>query len=153
MIKFSKLTDYAVVVLTTLHNSDEFLLSASALSTRTLIPEPTVSKVLKLLVKAGLVQSMRGTNGGYKMNKSVENITISDIAIAIEGPVSLTACVDDNDEECSLANSCSVNGRWNTVNTAVKNALESVTLKDMIAPNMFLKASEVRNENTQRGKL
>ena len=144
MIKFSKLTDYAVVILSTLQNSDKNLLSASTIALRSRLPEPTVSKVLKLLVRADIITSLRGSNGGYALQKSSNSITVYDIAAAIEGPVSLTACVDDSENACDLAHSCAVNGRWDGVNEAVKNALKSVTIANMITPNPFLDDKELK---------
>lgn len=138
MIKFSKLTDYAVVILAAMQNSDEMVLSASTLSQRANLPEPTVSKVLKRLVKAEIVASSRGINGGYSLFKKATTITVYDIAQAIEGDLILAACVNDNDETCAIADTCAVNGRWNMVNNAVKDALQSVTLYDMTPPNPFL---------------
>ncbi|MGH1398922.1 MAG: SUF system Fe-S cluster assembly regulator [Alphaproteobacteria bacterium] len=138
MIKFSKLTDYAVVILTTLQNSDEALLSASTLSQRTSLPEPTVSKALKLLAKGSIITSLRGANGGYSLARTSKEITVYEIACAMEGDIALAACVDDHDGCCDIADSCALNGRWNSVNNAVKDALQSVTLYDMTPPNPFL---------------
>lgn len=131
MIKFSKLTDYAVVLLATLSRSDE-LMSASALSAATKLPEPTVSKVLKLLAKANIVDSVRGVNGGYKLAYTTNKINVAQIVTGIEGPVSLASCVDTDHDSCSYSSACPVKGRWDPVNDAMKNALESVSLEDMI---------------------
>jgi FeS assembly SUF system regulator len=153
MIKFSKLTDYAVVVLSALYQSDEGLVSAVALANRTRLPEPTVSKVLKLLVKAELVTSTRGANGGYKLAHVADKITIQAIAEAIEGPVALTACVTEHEHECSISGTCPVNGRWNKVNDAVKEALQSVTLLDMAASETFLNTNNYKTNEYNEGSL
>lgn len=131
MIKFSKLTDYAVVTLATLSHSDE-MLSASALSAASRLPEPTVSKVLKLLAKADVVNSVRGVNGGYKLARTPQNITVAQIVSAIEGPVALTSCVDTAHDACDYSSCCPVKGRWDSVNLAIKDALSGVSLADMI---------------------
>ena len=150
MIKFSKLTDYAVVILTTLQQSDEATLSASGIAARTSLPEPTVAKVLKLLVKADLVKSLRGANGGYMLDKTINQITIANVATAIEGNVALTSCVDHGDDACGYAQSCPVNGRWNIVNHAVHSALESVTLADMMAPKTVMNTATEKESHEQR---
>lgn len=91
MLKISKLADYAVMLLGTLSLSDESILPAVTLAHRTHLQEPTVAKVMKLLAKANIVASTRGTNGGYKMARTAQEITVADIVIAIDGPIALTA--------------------------------------------------------------
>ena len=131
MIKLSKLTDYAVVVLAQMAQDKGALLSASVLSERAGLPEPTVSKILKLLGKAGIIESARGVSGGYRLDKSAENVPVTAIIGAIDGPIALTACVEDSDETCALQGVCAMNGRWNPVNRALRAALDNVTLADM----------------------
>lgn len=107
------------------------LLSASALSEKTGVPEPTVSKILKLLGKAEIIESVRGVSGGYRLDKSAESVPVTAIIAAMEGPIALTACVEDSEEICALQGVCAMNGRWNPVNKALRTALDNVTLADM----------------------
>lgn len=139
MIKISRLADYAVVVVSTMSKHNGVLLSASNVAEQTHLPEPTVSKVLKILAKHDIVDSIRGANGGYKLSKPSTRITVADIITAIEGPVSLTACVEGAKETCDFSAHCPVNGRWDDVNMAIRVALESITLADMIAGRSLLK--------------
>ena len=148
MIKLAKLTDYAVVTLSAMAESEGELLSATQLAEKTSLPEPTVSKVLKLLAKGRIITSVRGARGGYNLAELPEDITILDIIEAIEGPVALTACIEGSHESCAIVNMCGVKGRWDLVNTAVKAALETVTLRDMTPSRVTefrtLRASESR---------
>lgn len=132
MMKLSKLTDYAVVILADMAGRGGALVSASSLSASTALPEPTVSKILKLLVKGGIIASMRGINGGYRLNDSPQTIRVSAIIAAMEGPISLTACVEGGSEGCAREGVCQLRGRWTVVNTAIRTALENVTLADML---------------------
>jgi FeS assembly SUF system regulator len=125
------MADYAVVVLAALARSDAQM-TASGISTKTGLPEPTVAKVLKLLSREEFLESIRGVNGGYKLSKTPREISVAKIITAVDGPISLTACVDGSDQTCGYENSCAVKGRWNNVNYAVRDALESVTLADMM---------------------
>ncbi|HBR68985.1 MAG TPA: SUF system Fe-S cluster assembly regulator [Rhodospirillaceae bacterium] len=131
MIKVSRLADYAVVILAAFKGSGNAVLSAAALAEKTRLPEPTVSKVLKLLVKEGILNSVRGANGGYVMNNDAANISIAKIVKAVDGPISLTACVEGGEGSCDYESCCAVKGRWNPVNAALNSALESITLADM----------------------
>jgi FeS assembly SUF system regulator len=139
MIKLSRLTDYAVVILTEMGREKGVIMSVSSLSERTKIPEPTVSKALKLLTKHGVVNSTRGINGGYSLDIDSCDVLVSDIVEAMEGPIALTACVDSSSNGCSIEDTCILNNRWTPVNVAVRNALSGISLNDLV-PNFINKS-------------
>jgi len=132
MIKLSKMTDYAVVILGEMSRGNGALQTACGLSEKTGLPEPTVAKVLKLLARGSLIDSARGTNGGYKLSKQPNEITMASVITALEGPVQLTSCVDGKDECCSHSHNCAMKGKWNPVNAAMQQALENVSLAQMM---------------------
>ncbi len=132
MIKLSKLTDYAIVILGEMAAAPGSLMTASDLSQKTTLPEPTVSKVLKLLTKGQVVDSTRGVNGGYSFNGNPEDISIAQVITALDGPVALTACVDGGNGVCEYEENCKVKEQWGPVNDAMKAALENVPLSQMI---------------------
>lgn len=132
MIKISRMADYAVVVLANMAGSETAHVNAGGLACGTGLPEPTVAKVLKLLSKAGVVKSIRGAGGGYTLARAAVEVTVADIVIAIDGPISLTACVEGSATSCDYAVCCPVSGRWDQVNESVRLALEEVTLADMM---------------------
>ena len=136
MFKLARMTDYAVIVLAEMVENEGILLSASELSLRTGLPEPTVSKLLKLLGKKVVVEAVRGASGGYRLARPAGDIAVLDIITAIEGPVALTACVEESDDKCLLEGVCAMNGRWNNVNRAVVRALQGVSLADMMPRKM-----------------
>ena len=130
MLRLSKLTDYAVVVLVRLARCDE-VQTAPGIATATGIPEPTVSKVLKALASGGLVASQRGARGGYRLMRSLNDVPVSAVITAIDGPIALTACVEGSVGGCEAENLCPVRGRWDPVNEAIQAALSAITLADM----------------------
>ena len=127
MLRLSKLTDYAVVVLVRLSHHDEVTTSPT-LAQATGIPEPTVAKVLKALGGAGLVTSQRGARGGYRLARPLDTIDIARVITAIDGPISLTACVDGATGRCEAEAVCQIRGRWDPVNEAIRSALAGITL-------------------------
>lgn len=134
MLRVSKLTDYAVVVLVRL--SAEMpcggpVQTSPAISAATCVPEPTVAKVLKALSAAGLVLSQRGARGGYRLIRPLETISVADVIAAIDGPIALTACVDGGLGGCDVRSVCAVKGRWDLVNDAIRQSLMAITLADM----------------------
>ena len=132
MMKLSKMTDYAVIVLAEMAKHGDTLISASTLAQSTNLPEPTVSKLLKMLSKQNIIVSVRGANGGYKMNQKPENITIAHVVKATDGPIMITACADQDNDCCARTGDCSMRGKWSPVNQAMNNALESISLSQMI---------------------
>jgi FeS assembly SUF system regulator len=136
MLRLSKLTDYAVVVLVRL--SEESGLQASGgIAGATGVPEPTVAKVLKIMTTAGLVLSQRGARGGYRLARPLATISIAEVIIAIDGPIALTACVEHSAMVCDSSSLCPVKGRWDTVNTAIQDALSAISLADMRPGHFF----------------
>ena len=149
MIKLGKLTDYAIAVMGQLvQEGVESAHSAHHLSDKTGIPEPTVAKVLKLLSKSNLVASERGAAGGYRLVKAADQVSIGEIITAMDGPISIVACVDGQKDNCGMWGTCPTKGNWDRVNEAIKSALESVKLTEMLsAPctrtNIFMKDIDV----------
>ncbi len=151
MIKFSRLADYAVVVLAVLAKSDGGLMAASSLASESGLPEPTVAKVLKALSKGGVVESIRGVSGGYKIARAKNEITVAQIVTAIDGPVALTACVEDSTDECCYTGFCPVQGRWDRVNLAIRKTLEEITLADMLSPEYDFINLDENHKGTKEG--
>ncbi len=130
MLRLSKLTDYAVVVLVRL-DSSAGVTTSPCLAQETGIPEPTVAKVLKALAASGLVSSQRGARGGYRLALALEQIPVTRVITAIDGPITLAACVDGAVGGCEAQSCCAVRGRWDPVNEAIRAALTRITLADM----------------------
>lgn len=135
MLKISKMADYAVVVVGCLARQDARQSSAANVSVLTGLPVPTASKILKQLAKAGIVMSQRGAGGGYFLSRSAEDISVSDVITAMDGPVLMTSCVGGQVPDCNLTHVCAVRGRWDGVNTAIRQTLEQFKIVDILAPH------------------
>jgi FeS assembly SUF system regulator len=131
MIRISKMADYAVVTLAAMAHSSQDISSAAQIAQESKLPEPTVSKVLKYVAKAGIVHATRGTKGGYVLARPPEDISIMDIIIAVDGPLAITACAGDRVANCGLTGTCSLHGRWDPVNEALRDVLARISLADM----------------------
>lgn len=133
MVRISKLTDYAIVILSRMARDPAHIHAATELARESGIALPTVSKVLKQLAARHVVQSLRGAKGGYRLALPPEALTLAQLIDALEGPIAITECSSTSDR-CEQTASCSVRGHWNTINRAVRAALESITLADMVQP-------------------
>ncbi len=134
MIRMSKLTDYAIVILAHLARS-EGTVTAQDLAERSKVPLPTVSKLCKELSKAGLVISHRGRHGGYGLARAAESISIAEIVEALEGPIALTECVHPGPQQaCGIEATCLARDSWDPVSRAIQDALRALPLS-AIAPH------------------
>jgi FeS assembly SUF system regulator len=133
MLRISKLTDYATVLLAQLSDGDAkgTPRTAVALAERTHIGVATVSKVLKELQRGGLVRSTRGAHGGYALNRPATAISAADIIDAVEGPVGLTECAT-HPGQCDLEPSCRVGHAWQRVHRAIRGTLQDISLAELI---------------------
>lgn len=140
MLKLGKLADYGTMIVTVLAGEPERLYSTQELAARTHVSQPTVSKLLKLLTRDGLVESLRGAKGGYKLARSPDHITVADVIAAIDGPIGLTEC-SVHKGDCAVESTCGVRSNWRLINTAVHQALKSVSLAEMAKPLRQSRAS------------
>ena len=130
MLRLSKLTDYATVLLGALAADPGRMQTAAALAGATHIAGPTASKVLKALHRAGLVNSIRGLHGGYQLAKPASAISAGAILDALEGPLALTDCAV-GDGHCGIQQNCRGGNSWQRVSVAIRRSLEEVSLAQL----------------------
>jgi FeS assembly SUF system regulator len=129
MLRISRLTDYATVILAVLA-AEPRVHTATALAARTRIAAPTASKLLKQLLHAGLVTSSRGLHGGYKLARPAHEISAAAILDALEGRLALTDCSAGHGH-CGLEGTCSVGRGWQRLNLAIRRSLADVSLAQL----------------------
>jgi FeS assembly SUF system regulator len=132
MLRISKLTDYAILLMVELTRDGE-MLSAQALAERIHVETPTASKVLKLLAGNGLLESYRGAAGGYRVSRTATDISVAEVIAAIEGPIAMTECSVE-EGLCSQEDRCELRSNWQRISMAVAQALRDVSLAEMSAP-------------------
>ncbi len=133
MFKLNRMTDYAIVVLGVLAHRQGEILATAQLAELTGLKKPTVAKVAKTLVAAGLLDTQRGVHGGYRLARHAAIISLVQIVEAMEGPIVVNECVEGAQAPCVLDN-CFMSQNWNRVNLAVRNALSDLSLEDLIDP-------------------
>ena len=130
MLRIGKLSDYATVILAILAADRSRLLNAGTLSERTHIAAPTVAKLLKQMHRAGLVNSTRGTHGGYQLARDPEHISAAAILDALEGPIALTEC-SAGSGQCGIEHTCSVGRTWQRLSVAIRRSLSEISLAQL----------------------
>lgn len=134
MLRITKQTDYGIVLLTHMANDPERLVNAPELAQETSLPQPMVAKILKLLARASILESHRGVNGGYCLARPPEEMSVSEVIIALEGQIAITECTDDTEGLCSKEQACQVRSNWNRINLAIHEALDRISLAEMTGP-------------------
>lgn len=130
MIRISKLTDYATVILAALAHDAATRRTATEVARLCHLAPPTASKLLKQLQRAGLVDSTRGLRGGYRLARPARQISAAAILDALEGPLALTECATGRGQ-CDLQPSCNVGGSWQRINHAIRQSLQEITLAEL----------------------
>lgn len=133
MLRISKLTDYATVIMSYLALEPLKVMSASCIAKAIHLGVPTVSKLLKILLESGLVSSVRGIGGGYQLARPAKEITLAEVVSAVEGGFAMTECCTQ-DSLCALDSLCSIKDNWQVINKVIMTALSGLTLSDMTKP-------------------
>jgi FeS assembly SUF system regulator len=141
MFRLSKIADYGIVILAHLaqHSAERVgpgvasSLNARELAEHVDLPLPVVSKVLKTLTRAGVLESQRGAKGGYSLARRPDELSVAEMITALDGPLAITQC-NLGPSVCDLEQNCAVKSPWLVINRVVHNALASVTLADLTNP-------------------
>jgi FeS assembly SUF system regulator len=133
MLKMSKMADYGTLILTTMVREPARIQSAAEVAALIRVPVPTVSKILKILTREGLVVSLRGAKGGYLLSRQPSQISVSQIIQAMDGPIGMTEC-SITPGLCTQESDCPVRANWQRVNRVVLQALNQISLEQMIQP-------------------
>ncbi|MEN8719948.1 MAG: SUF system Fe-S cluster assembly regulator [Oceanococcaceae bacterium] len=137
MFRVSRLTDYALVLLCRMADAQTGAAAAAAQSAQQLardvrLPLPMVSKALKSLNRAGWVQSQRGAQGGYRLARPAQDISVLAVVEDMEGPLNLAPC--DGDSQCTLHAHCGLRGHWARINRRVRRELQGMTIAELVEP-------------------
>ena len=128
-MRLSSMADYAVVTMSAAaRHCGGARVSAAQLAEETGLPAATVQKLVSKLSAAGLLRSSRGAGGGLKLARPAAAISLADIVEAVEGPIALTACVEQGRHDCGMEGTCAVRPHWPLVNEAMRGALAGVPL-------------------------
>ncbi len=133
MLRISKLTDYAMLIMSYMAREPDQVISATTLAERLHLTPPTVSKILKMLAEKALVTSMRGAEGGYRLARPITAISLIDIITAMEGEIAMTECCTHT-ALCALESMCLMRENWMKINTLIHSILNRYNLSDLMRP-------------------
>ena len=131
MLRLSKFADYGTQVMAYMAK-DGAVHSATEVAGGLGMAVSTISKILKMLARKNLVESVMGAKGGYRLARQPEDISMAEIINAMDGPISITEC--SGTSACTRESSCATMGNWQGINRIIQEALEKVSLAEMLKP-------------------
>jgi FeS assembly SUF system regulator len=131
VIRLSKHADYGIVIMTNLARQPGRQQNAPEVAAQSHIPLPMASKILKSLARAGLLASHRGVKGGYGLARPAAAISVAEVISALDGPIAVTACIEDGPGGCEIEALCPARANWQRINEAIRTALEGISMAEM----------------------
>ena len=113
------------------HQSEEFI-SLKEIAQRQEISEKYLESIIRILVKAKVVESLRGKGGGYRLRKAPEQYTVDSILRLTEESLAPVTCLESNAEACSRSGGCRTLALWRGLDKVIREYLESVTIADLV---------------------
>ncbi|MBK9169898.1 MAG: Rrf2 family transcriptional regulator [Bryobacterales bacterium] len=131
MLKLTKKADYGLIALRHLAaHAPTGSASAKEIADSYRIPLPLLAKILQKLTKTGLLQSIPGTNGGYRLARPAHHISTLEVVRAIDGPIILTSCFTAHGE-CDQSDHCTVREPLRKVHEGIVDLLGKITISDL----------------------
>src|SRR5579863_8120112 len=130
MLKLTKKADYGLIALRHLASVPGATASAKDMADAYHLPVPLLAKVLQQLTRAGILRSVAGTNGGYKLARDANRISALEVVRAIDGPVILTHCFTEHGT-CDQSENCTVREPLRRVHEAILELLNKFTITDL----------------------
>jgi Rrf2 family protein len=131
MLRLSKKADYGLMAMKHLaEHPSQAACSAKEVADAYNIPQELLAKILQRLVKAGLLHSQHGTNGGYTLAGDATKITAYEVIRAIDGPLFITSCVTVRGD-CDQSERCTIKEPLRRVNESIEEVLRRITVAGM----------------------
>ncbi|UCE59633.1 MAG: Rrf2 family transcriptional regulator [Phycisphaerales bacterium] len=156
MLSLTRKTDYALAALVDLAKKGLKTASARDLAERLNVPQRALTNTLNRLTHRGLVESVRGVGGGYKLARLPSDISLAELIEAVEGPISLTRCcaeeLEEIDRGCDRIMSCDVRASINKLHERLKEFLSQVTLEELALASVPAEVADPTTDSQTNGE-
>jgi len=131
MLRITKEADYAIMLLVHLSTAPAGqIVTAREIAEQTGLPLPMVGKILRGLVREGVLSSHRGVAGGYSFDRSANDTSVAEVIRAVEGPISMVQCGAEPGA-CDRESSCPTRLNWVQISRAIEATLERIPISSM----------------------
>ena len=132
MVRFSKKLEYSLISLRHIANSPAELTTARDISSKYNIPHDLCAKILQTLKKEGILESIQGINGGYKLTRSLRKISLSELFNIVDGSTAIVECVQSDESGCIISDNCTIKDPINKMQIEFENMLKIKMVSDFI---------------------
>ena len=133
MVRFTKKVEYALIALRFIANAKDDIITAKQISNKFNIPYELLAKILQKLKKEKILESNQGVNGGYKLVKQLNEISLSNLIDTIEGKMAIVECINDKDlNECFISDTCNIRSPINKMQNELENLLKHKMVSDFV---------------------
>ena len=127
---------YALTVMVDLaRNGRESYVSLSDIAEREDLSMKYLESIISILNKGGMLNSLRGKNGGYKLSREPKDYNINEILLLTEGTLAPVGCIMQDGVHCDKAATCSTLPLWAGLDAVIEKYLSNITLEDIIEGN------------------
>ncbi len=120
------------VVVDLAHASPDEYVPIKTISEREGISLKYLESIVSMLVKGGVLASRRGADGGYRLSRSCDKISVGDIVRLTEGKLAAVSCLEGDENTCQTADCCLTLPMWNKLDSMINSYLDSVTISDLL---------------------
>lgn len=134
MLKLSKKVEYGIIALMDLAGSSRIdPVTTKAVAENNNIPQELLGKIMQCLVKNGILNSVQGVKGGYKLGRDPGQISLKHIIEVLDGPISITACnhIEVDDCNCNLLPNCSIKSPMEIIQSELNTYFGKISLNDL----------------------
>ena len=137
MIKINRAVEYALISLSYIANSPSSIVKTKEITQKHKCPFDATARSMQILTKAGILESVQGINGGYRLKKSLNQVTFYDLLVIILGPVGIASCMTSDSltlktqkSVCSSRNQCSLINPLKIFQQKLIQFYQGITLDD-----------------------
>jgi len=136
MLKLNRKVEYGLVALKHMHAKPKNdLTSVREICEIYSTPFDPMAHVLRILNNEGILKSEQGAHGGYRLIGNLQNISLSQLIEVIDGDLHWTDCSKENNNKCTIVDTCNIVGPMRLLNDKLIDFLGSITLWELIIEN------------------
>lgn len=132
MVKFSKKLEYSLIALNHLSQSQSDVTKVRDISEKYSIPHDLLAKILQKLKKEGILESVQGVNGGYKLSRKLSDIPLMELFGFIESNTNIVECMRDDVSNCDVSDNCTIKIPLSKMQSEFENLLRTKMVSDFV---------------------
>lgn len=133
-------------------NQDGGAVSTQSIAQRQDISESYLEQLIRMLKKSGLVTSVRGAGGGYRLSRAADEISVGDVLRSLEGSLEAVECPAIVGDDCSSADECVTKIVWKRINDGIAQAVDSIMISELVDESMRLKTAKKDRKEKERSE-